>query len=473
MEPGAHPHTPSPAHPAEVWQFTLANGFRIWGETRPHSATLAAHLVVGAGARHAARGQAGLPHFVEHLLFSGTERWPEARLHAVLQEKGGEFGGWTGYDTVGYWVQIPHRRLALALKWLAQLVFHPSFPEHKLGKERRAIASERSLLDPQLLRILRRLRLTEDLDLTIDARLFGRHLEDALGDDAHLGGFTRNEVADFHWQRYTPGNAGLVVVGNIVQEQVADLAERYFGDLAARPAPPDAPPKYPSGPHTITVHGPTERRQVTLALGARTVGSTHADRWPLEILEDILGQRLVAELRFRRGLTYTPWAYNVFHRDSGYFATQVTIADRHEEWARDTLQGEIEDIAQGKGTLSRRAVRRAAQRVWANWGAADENNFERTETLADLILDWPPDQPPPDIAAALSAVTPEDITRVVQTYFVPERQFVGRHSPIFALDNLEESLEARFRDAKRLALFGLGAAAVSLVWQRVMRPGRQ
>lgn len=465
--------TAAPALEAQVWQLTLANGLRIWGETRPHSATLAAHLVVGAGSRHAARGQAGLPHFVEHLLFSGTERWPEARLHAILQDKGGEFGGWTGLDMAGYWVQIPQRRLALALKWLAQLVFHPSFPEHKLAKERQAIASERSLLDPQLLRILRRLRLTEELDLAIDARLFGYDPADALGDDAHIGGFTRAELVDFHWQRYTPANAGLVIVGNVAQEQVAALAERYFGDLAARTAPPTPPPKYPVGPHTVAVHGPTEHHQVTLALGARTVGCTHADRWPLELLEDILSQRLLAELRFRRGLTYTPWAYNVFHRASGYFAAEVTVADRHEEWARDTLQGEIEEIAQGKGTLSHRAVRQAAQRVWANWGANDENNFARSETLADLILDWPADQPPPDIAAALAAVTPADITRVVRTYFVPERRFVGRHSPIFALDNLEESLAARMRDAKRLALFGLGAAAVNLIWRRVVRPGRQ
>ncbi len=219
------------------------------------------------------------------------------------------------------------------------------------------------------------------------------------------------------------------------------------------------------------MHGPVERHQITLALGARTVGCAHADRWPLEVLEEILGQRLLAELRFRRGLTYSPWAYNVFHRDSGYFGAQVTVADRHEDWALDTLLGEIDELTQA--APKRGEVRSAARVVWANWAAADENNYERAATLADQILDWPADQPPPDIEAALAAVTPADIHRVVRAYFVPERRFLGRHTPIFALDSLTAGLEDRLRDAKRLALLGLSAAAVHLIWQRVARSGKQ
>lgn len=456
---------------AAVWTLTLPNGLRIWGETRPHHPTVAALLVVGAGTRHAPRGQAGLPHFVEHMLFSGTERWPEAQLHARLHDQGGDFNGWTGYDTAGYTVQVPQRRLDLALAWLAQLVFHPTFPEYKLTKERQAIASERALRDPQLLRILRRFRLTEDLNLAIQSRLFGYTREEALGDDADLAGFTRAELVDFHWQRYTPANAGLALVGNASQEQVAALVERYFGALPARPAPPPPPERYPKGPHQVAVYGPVERHQITLALGARTVGCAHADRRPLEVLAELLGQRLLAELRFRRGLTYTPWVYNVFHRDSGYCAAQVTIAERHEAWAHDTLLGELDALTQAAPT--RRAVRRAARLVWANWAAADEHNCERAATLADPILDWPADQPPPDIEAELAAVTPADITRVVRAYFVPERRFLGRHTPLFALDNLAPGLADRLHDVKRLALLGLGAAAVHFIWQRLARVPRQ
>ena len=69
-------------------------------------------------------------------------------------------------------------------------------------------------------------------------------------------------------------------------------------------------------------------------------------------------------------------------------------------------------------------------------------------------------------------MTPTDIHRVVSTYFVPERRFLGRHTPIFALDNLTAGLEDRLRDAKRLALLTLGAAAVHIIWQRLARSQR-
>lgn len=196
---------------AAVWDLTPANGLRIRGETRPHNPTLAAHLVVDAGARHAGRSRAGLPHFGEHRLFSGSDLRPKAQLQALLRDKGGKANAWPGSDTAGYRVSVPQRCPGLALEWLAQLVFHPAFPEHKLAGERQAVISERALYEPQRLRSLRRPRLTAALDRSIHARLFGSAPDDALGDAADLPRFTRAGPVDFHWQRFTPANAGLAV----------------------------------------------------------------------------------------------------------------------------------------------------------------------------------------------------------------------------------------------------------------------
>jgi hypothetical protein len=82
-------------------------------------------------------------------------------------------------------------------------------------------------------------------------------------------------------------------------------------------------------------------------------------------------------------------------------------------------------------------------------------------------------QAPPDIEAELTAVTPADITRVARAYFVPERRFLGRHTPIFAPDHVAAGSEDRLRDAKRLAPLDLGAATVHCIWQRLARSQRQ
>lgn len=455
MKPSSSVHQTS-----RPWTLTLSNGLRVWGETRPNSPTLAAHLVVGAGARHAPRGQSGLPHFIEHVLFSGSERWPERQLHSVVHRMSGECGGYTAFDSAGYWVRAPQENLTRALEWLAQLVFHPTFPEHKVTRERRAIARERALHDPQLLRLLRRLHVAEELADAIDERLFGATTERALGSEAEVGRLTRTEIVDFHWRHYVSSNAGLVLVGPLTQPEAADLAERCFGDVAARSRPPATPPVYPAGPHRWEVRGPVAQGEVTLAVGARTVGAAHPDRPALEVLAEILRERLLAELRFRRGLTYTPYAYNVFYRDSGYFAYQVTVLERHAEWAYDTLRGEIDAVK--AGGLRKREVRAAVRKLQSEAISDGENGRDRAEMLADLILDWPADAALPHPIEAYAAVTPEILTDVLKRYDTPERRFEGRQIPLVALDRVKAAVHG----AKQLAVMGLGVGVAHLLWRQ-------
>lgn len=460
------PALPSDAPPA-VWAHTLSNGLRIWGETRPHCPRAAAYVVVGAGSRHAPRQQDGLPHFVEHMVFCGSEQWSEAQLHAALRNRAGIYGASTAFDAANYWAQAPATELPRVLEWLAQLVFRPTFPKDKIAKESQIIAAERDLVDPGFQRILRRLRLTEELQLAITTRLTGWSHARALGDDATLARITRDDLVGYHWQRYTPRNAGLVVVGPAPQADVVALAEQHFGALEGRAVPPKSRSRYPRGPHNITVRGPVERHHITVALGARTVGCAHPDRWALEVLAEVFSQRLLTELRFRRGLTYTPFAYNLFLRDTGFLGLEATVKAEHEGWAIDTLRDGIERVKNGE--IKKRAVRTAVAVRASEWAAGDENTGDRAETLADMLLDWPADAPPPDVGAALQGVTRDDLTQVAQRYDVPERRYQARHLPIFALDALEEGLADRVADAKRLALVALVAGALHFMFRRAAR----
>jgi predicted Zn-dependent peptidase len=183
--------TPVALPAPSLWQLTLPNGLRVWGEARSHCPTVVAHLVVGAGARDAPQGQNGLPHFVEHTLFSGSERWREGQLRTVIGKLGAHQGGYTGLDATGYWVQASAEHTARALEWLAQLVFHPTFPEHKVIKERQAIARECALRDPEFERVLRRLNIVDSLDDAIVHRLYGEDPERSLGTAAELARLTR------------------------------------------------------------------------------------------------------------------------------------------------------------------------------------------------------------------------------------------------------------------------------------------
>ncbi|NIV34758.1 MAG: hypothetical protein GWN58_36460, partial [Anaerolineae bacterium] len=110
----------------------------------------------------------------------------------------------------------------------------------------------------------------------------------------------------------------LIVVGNTSLEQVLTGAKRHFGDLeeGARPAPPDTPSLPDDGPHLVTVRGPMLTDQAPLMMGARTVGRIHPDRWALVVLAEVLDKELTEEIRYKQGLVYGLWAYNVSFDDT-------------------------------------------------------------------------------------------------------------------------------------------------------------
>lgn len=453
--------TPVALPAPSLWQLTLPNGLRVWGEARSHCPTVVAHLVVGAGARDAQQGQNGLPHFVEHTLFSGSERWREGQLRTVIGKLGAHQGGYTGLDATGYWVQASAEHTARALEWLAQLVFHPTFPEHKVIKERQAIARERALRDPEFERVLRRLNIVDSLDDAIAHRLYGEDPELSLGTAAELARLTRADLVDFHARYYVPANAGLVIVGPATQAEVTELVERCFGALAARPLPPAAEAGDRTGPHKFQARGAVGQDEVTLALGARTVGIADRDLPALDVLAEIVRKRLLAELRFRRGLTYTPYAYNVNYRASGYFACQATVLKRHAEWAYDTLRGELDAVK--AGAVRKREVRAAVRTLQAGAADSDQSAYDRADDLADLILDWPTDAALPDAGRAYGAVKVAHVVDAWNRYDVPERRFEARLTPLLELDHFK----ILARRAGQLAVLAAGMGASAFLSRRL------
>jgi len=426
-----------------------------------------ANLVVGASASHAPQGQNGLPHFVEHTGFSGSERWPDAQLRTVIGKLGAHQGGYTELDVSGYWVQAPVEHTTRALEWLAQLVFYPTFPEHKVIKERQAIARERALRDPEFERVLRRLNIVESLDEAIAHRLYGEDPERSLGTAAELARLTRADLVDFHARHYVPANAGLVIVGPVAQAEAAALVEHCFGAVAARPLPPAAGAESTAGPHKLQAHGAVAQDEVALAVGTRTVGVADRDLPALQVLAEIVRKRLLAELRFRRGLTYTPYAYNVSYRASGYFACQATVLKRHAEWAYDTLRGELDAVK--AGAVRKREVRAAVRTLQADAAGSTESAYDRADELADLILDWPADAALPDAEQAYGAIKVADVVDAWKRYDVPERRFEARLTPLVDLDRVK-TIAGRVGQLAVLAA-GMGASAFASRRLNVPRRG--
>jgi len=447
--------------PSAVKRFTLSNGLRVWIEPRPESESVTALLVVRAGSRYETRANNGISHFVEHMVFDGTEKWPtEEAVADAITHRGGHWNGWTDEETTTYFVQLAQHDFDLALDWLSQVVFHPTFPADKVNKERDIIFEEKLGRYGWLLNALDALGLGYDLDRDVRQALFpGSTLGlRIIGEDASLDKITRQSLLDYYHAHYQPTSSALIIVGNVDVEQAHAKTLTYFGQLPVKFADLiglATPPLPQRGPHHVTVRGPFPTDQSTLVIGMRTVSESHPDRWPLEVLAEVMEEDLLKDIRYRRGLVYGLSAFHNQFTDAGYFGvvTQAETPKRAE--VQHTIEQYFEKVRRGEITAEQVANAQAALK--GRWALDMEDSTRRASWLAQWAFESS-ELPIPDYAAEIDTVTVSDLKRVVETYYTPERRFAGLHHPIVTVP----------RGARMLGVM-TGIGALMWLWRRLRR----
>lgn len=421
-----------PADPPALERFSLSNGMQVWVQPREDSQSIAAMLVFRGGARYEDRAESGISHFVEHMLFTGTERWGEDEIKTVITRRGGRWNGWTGYERTTYFAQVSAQDTGLALDWLAEIAFRSTFPQEKVDKEREVIFQEKSGRYGWLINTLDGMGFGYELDRDLRRALYpGSTLgQRVIGEDDSLDAIDRDKLLAYYRSHYTPANATLVLVGRVDAAEARELAERSFAAIPAgsRPADPAPAPETPAGPLRVTVRGPMLTDRATLEIGARTVGRGHPDRWALEVLGELLGQELTEEIRYKRGLVYGVWAYNVSFDDTGYFEIGTTSASDRRDEIRQVIAERLAALRGGQIDARRVAEARAA--LVGRWSLSMEDNVSRASYLAGWTSLLGSDEAPPDYPALINAVTADDLVRVARSYLRPEASFEAAHAPI-------------------------------------------
>jgi len=464
----AHATSRGPNLEAGLKQTTLSNGLRVWCQARPDSESVAAVVVVGVGSRDETIQDNGVSHFVEHMVFAGTERWNEHEIKEFISCRGGNWNGGTDEESTAFYAQLAASDCSLALDWLSQVVFHPTFPAEKVDKERVIIFQERMGRQGRIIDALDRLGLGYELGRQVRLRLFpGSTLGlRVAGEDTSLERLDHPALLAHYRRHYVAENVTLVVVGNVEPDEAFKLADKYFGAAPRGPRPPlPATPPLPSaGPHHVVVRGPEATDQVRIMMGARTIGRAHPDRWALALLADILGDDLRRDIRYQRGLVYGLAARNAVFDDVGCFAVTTRTERRHYEAVVKTIQEHIERARHGDIPKERLDESKAGLR--GSWALSAENNMDRALWLAQWPLVLPAGTPVPDVPQRLDAVQPGDLSRVVETYFTPQCSYVGLHVPIATVSSMARSVAV----AGGIALAFLGSHAL---WKKLQprRPG--
>lgn len=407
----------------------LDNGLRVLTSHMPHVRSVSASLLVGAGSRYESLEKAGISHFVEHVLFKGTERRPDSRAIAeAIEGIGGVLNGGTDKELTVFWVKVMNSHLTEALDVLADLVRSPKFTQEEVEKERQVIIEEinMSLDSPQ-----QRVNMLIDEVVWPDQPL-GR---DVAGAKETVCTFSARTLRDYWTSQYGPQNTVISVAGDVQHAQVAELANGLFGTWTVR----QSGKWFPVNDSQEAARSAIEVRDTELThlcIALRGVSSSHPDRFVFDVLNVILGEgmscRLFRELREKRGLAYDVHSYVSHFFDSGSLTVYAGVAPGSVETAVEVILGLLtemktdripeSELHKAKEMVKGRLVLRMEDsRSVAGWFASQELLLEEIRTVDEVI-------------AIVEAMTPEDLQRVANDMFRTDRLNLAAVGP-----NLDES----------------------------------
>ena len=417
-----------------VDRFLLANGLEVWHKERLGTGTVSLILVVRVGARHETRYDNGISHFLEHMLFDGTRRWSEEEIKEAIRSRGGYFNAQTDYEHTAFEVHLLAEDFERALDWLTEIVFRSTLPADKIDRERKVLIQEKGGRSSRLLEMLESWGLGYDLGMAVRRRLYP-HSSLGLrvaGEDESLGRIDRTMLLEHYQRYYRPNNMALVVVGDVPADQVRLAAERHLAGFAPGPIPSLPPTPEPVG-HMVRVvlRGPSLADRSVIRRGARTVGAGHPDAPVIEVLGELLSNRLTDQLRMRLGLVYSVGAFNVALSDTGYFVIRTECDTAQVDAILDALEAELERLSEEP--VPDEELREAKALLKGQFALTTQSNAALAWLLAGYSVWCRAGACMPEYNESIERVTAKDIRRVVRRYFVPENSYLGVYRPAVTL----------------------------------------
>lgn len=303
-----------------IQKSVLDNGIRIVSEKIPAVRSAAVGVWIETGARHETPRLSGISHFVEHMLFKGTERRSAHDIAKEIDSVGGVLNGFTGREFTCYYAKVLGEKLPLAIDLLSDIVRHPVFDAHEIEKERRVILQELGMLEDAP---------DEQVYDLFSQTFWGDHPlgHPVLGTSDSVARLTRDDLCAFVQERYCGERVVVAAAGNVDHQRLVDMISAGFGDLPSSAL--DGSGTIPEYERRIAVVE-KDLEQVHLCLGTRLLPQNHPNRFAAYLLNTILGggmsSRLFQKIREELGLAYSVYSSVDAHSDAGSLVVYAGVA---------------------------------------------------------------------------------------------------------------------------------------------------
>ncbi len=302
-------------------QTVLDNGIRILTEKVQGAYSAALGFWIENGSRHESRALNGASHFIEHLLFKGTERHSALDIAKKIDSVGGALNAFTTHELSCYCAKVAGNQLPVAIDLLSDILCHSLFNLDDIEKERRVILQEIHRVEDS----------PEDLIYELFDQLFwGDHPlgQPVLGTPQTVGSFGRSLLLKFMAERYTGRNIIVTAAGDLNHQCVVDAVSAALGELSSGVKTEAFPPVHK--PYRQVSILPKKLEQVLICLGVAAPSQNHPHRYSLQILNTILGgsigSRLFQNLREERALAYSIYSSLNLYADCGALVVHAGVS---------------------------------------------------------------------------------------------------------------------------------------------------
>jgi predicted Zn-dependent peptidase len=387
----------------------LDNGLRLITETMPHVRSVTIGVWLMRGSRHENDDCSGIAHFVEHMLFKGTDTRSAEDIAQAIDSIGGQLDAFTAKEYASYYIKVLDEHLPLAVDLLSDIILRPAFPVDEIEREKKVILEE--------------IKMVEDTPDDLVHELFTQHFWEGhplgrpiLGSKETVESFTLETLREYFKGAYVASNMIISAAGNLEHAHVRELVEQAFGGLArdGEPFSAEAPRVVPQ-----VVTRTKDLEQSHLCLGTNSYPQSHRDRYVSYILNTVLGgsmsSRLFQNVREKRGLAYAVFSGLSAYRDAGNITIYAGCANDAVEQVVDLCVEELRGMK--RAPVPEQELRRAKDHLKGSLMLSLENTASRMSHLARQEIYFDRHFGLDETLAGVERVTAEDVQRVAADLF--------------------------------------------------------
>ncbi|MGQ9571922.1 MAG: M16 family metallopeptidase [Dehalococcoidia bacterium] len=407
------------------WEISeLTNGLRVITTPLATAQSVSVCLFIGAGSRAEERRSQGLAHFLEHMIFKGSERRPTAMAIAeAIEGAGGMLNAYTAKEVTCFWNHLPFDKLELAVDVLADMLLHPLLEAQEIERERSVVQQE-----------IRRNRDQPGIwvsELLAQALYGDQPLGwSTTGSEETVAAVQRHDFVNYMNAWYVPGNMVMSIAGNVSAQEVVSLVRRYFQDRPAKPFPAFQPVDSASPSQRVAVEG-RPISQANLAMALPAFPRKDPDRYALAIFNTILGRgmssRLFKEVRERRGLAYSVGSAVSRYFDTGVLVINAGVAPENLKEAVRVIVGEVHKMVEEP--VGEEELAKARDYTVGTFRLGLETPMALGQRAGELLLTMGEVEPIESVVAKLRAITADDVLRVAHRVVQPGKLVVAVVGP--------------------------------------------